>query len=174
MLDESMISGETMPVSKSPIVKAETRTIENLLDRQENCIIYGGTKCLEAHAERKEGLVRACVIRTGFSSYKGALVLGILYFKTKQFSFLKDSFKYIAIFSLLAILGFSVTIHRKVEFGKSSLEIFLECLDLITIAVPPLLPLAMQSGIELALKRSLKFFYKISYKHKIFITLTIH
>lgn len=61
-----------------------------------------------------DGYVLAAVTRTGFLTSKGQLVRSILYPPPADFKFDQDSYKFIGILAVIAILGFIYTIVSKV------------------------------------------------------------
>ena len=101
-------------------------------------------------------VVTAVVIRTGYSTSKGALVRSILYPPPVDFQFEKDSYKFICVLAMIATVGMVYTLVKMILDEESTEEIFLEVFDLITIVVPPALPAAMTIGIVLANQRLTK------------------
>jgi cation-transporting ATPase 13A2 len=93
------------------------------------------------------------VIRTGFQTTKGGLIRDILYPRPNRFSFHRDSLLYIAIFGLLAIIGWAVSIQKLIDLGFEPVEIVQKTGDLVTIAVPPTLPAAMTIGTTFSIWR---------------------
>ncbi|KAA6311905.1 MAG: putative Cation-transporting ATPase 13A3/4/5, partial [Streblomastix strix] len=90
----------------------------------------------------------------GFSTAKGQLVRSILFPKPQtRFKFYEDSFKFIGVLALIALLGFIINAIMQATYGESALMIILRAGDLVTIAVPPTLPAIMSSGISYALAR---------------------
>ena len=51
------------------------------------------------------------------------------------------------VLSVFALLGFFYSIFQFVRFGEDAFSIFLRSCDIITIVIPPALPIAMTSGI---------------------------
>jgi len=54
---------------------------------------------------------------------------------------------------ILAIIGFILTIPSLIAMDISTWELFDKCLDLITVAVPPALPLALSFGMTQSIHR---------------------
>jgi cation-transporting ATPase 13A3/4/5 len=100
------------------------------------------------------------VLRTGFACAKGKLMLSILYPKPTTFKFYQDSFKFIAFMFLAGIIGIIASAIQLSRLGVPAWDIIIRALDVITIAVPPALPLAMTVGTTFAIMR-LRNFYKI-------------
>jgi cation-transporting ATPase 13A3/4/5 len=76
-----------------------------------------------------------------------------MYPKPVDFKFNTDSYKFIAVLAVIAVLGFIYTSVTKAYRGLSASDIALDSLDLLTIVVPPALPAAMTVGIMLATRR---------------------
>lgn len=95
----------------------------------------------------------AVVVRTGFSTSKGSLVRAIMYPPPVDFKFQQDAYKFVGVLAGIASLGFIYTVVTKVSRGLSPSSIALDSLDLITIVIPPALPMAMTVGILYALQR---------------------
>uniref|UniRef100_A0A1I8F483 Cation_ATPase_N domain-containing protein n=1 Tax=Macrostomum lignano TaxID=282301 RepID=A0A1I8F483_9PLAT len=149
IVNESMLTGESVPVLKTPLSAAESGPISTR-DHNKN-VLFCGTHVIQTRF--KAGRVRAVVLRTGFATAKGEMVRSILFPKPIEFKFNKDIVHYLIVLSLFALAGFIYTIvlmlHRDYPVGK----IMLRALDLITIIVPPALPAAMTVGIVFAQTR---------------------
>jgi cation-transporting P-type ATPase 13A2 len=179
IINESMLTGESVPVSKTPA------TDENLalLDLSATSVhpdvaknfLYCGTKIIRAKRPQDDGddeaAALAVVVRTGFNTTKGALVRSMLFPKPSGFKFYRDSFRYITVVAGIALLGFIASFVNFVRLGVSfhvilSIIILLtsyfqlawhliivRALDLITIVVPPALPATLSIGTNFALSR---------------------
>ena len=97
------------------------------------------------------------VVRIGFNTTKGALVRSMLFPKPNNFSFYRDSFRFIGILAIIAGLGFLGSVYNFVQLGVPAYRILIRALDLITIVVPPALPATMAIGTSFALSRLRKF-----------------
>jgi cation-transporting ATPase 13A3/4/5 len=67
-----------------------------------------------------EAVALAVVVRTGFLTTKGALVRSMLFPKPSGFKFYRDSFRYIAVMGVVALLGFIASFINFVRLGVSS------------------------------------------------------
>lgn len=81
------------------------------------------------------------------------MVRSILFPKPTKFKFYEDSFKCIGVLAFFAFLGFTANSIAQVKFGGTLWTIIIRAGDLITITVPPSLPIVMSSGISYALTR---------------------
>lgn len=119
--------------------------------------LYCGTKIIRTRRPQEDqdgdAVALALVVRTGFNTTKGALVRSMLFPKPSGFKFYRDSFRYISVMAIIAMLGF---IGSFVNFLRLELAwhfIIVRALDLITIVVPPALPATLTIGTNFALSR---------------------
>lgn len=142
IVNESMLTGESVPVTKNPL------SAENAIyDSKEHArhTLFCGTEVIQSRNVNNQ-TVLAVVIRTGYSTTKGSLVRSIQFPPPVDFKFEKDSYKFIGVLAVVAFMGFIYTIISKVLRGIKVGELILEACDLITIVVPPALPTAMTIG----------------------------
>lgn len=161
IVNESMLTGESVPVSKTP---ATDESLE-LLDLSASSIhpevarhlLFSGTKIVRARRPQEdksdEGAALALVVRTGFNTTKGALVRSMLFPKPSGFKFYRDSFRYISVMAGIAMIGFVASFINFVRLGLAWHLIVVRALDLITIVVPPALPATLTIGTSFALSR---------------------
>jgi len=130
IINESMLTGESVPVSKTPA------TDENLalLDLSATSVhrdvaknfLYCGTKIIRAKRPQDDGddeaAALAVVVRTGFNTTKGALVRSMLFTKPSGFKFYRDSFRYISVMGGIALLGFTASFVNFVRLGVRHYE----------------------------------------------------
>ncbi|BES87473.1 cation-transporting atpase [Nesidiocoris tenuis] len=143
ILNESMLTGESVPVTKTPL----PNSADVLYNDKEHArhTLFCGTQVIQTRYYGNEK-VYAVVIRTSFSTAKGNLVRSILYPPPVDFKFERDSYKFVWCLAFVAFIGVIYTVVSKVLRGNPWGEITLEALDLITIVVPPALPAAMTVG----------------------------
>ncbi|CAI4036576.1 hypothetical protein SMKI_15G4240 [Saccharomyces mikatae IFO 1815] len=159
IVNESMLTGESVPVSKFP---ATQETMYQLCDDFQSTqissfvsksFLYNGTSIIRARIAPGQNAALAMVVRTGFSTTKGSLVRSMVFPKPTGFKFYKDSFKYIGFMSLIAIFGFCISCVQFVKLGLDKKTMILRALDIITIVVPPALPATLTIGTNFALSR---------------------
>lgn len=171
IVNESMLTGESVPVSKIP---ATNETL-SMLDLRSSSIspaaarsfLFGGTKIIRARRPQdgkdEEAVALAIVARTGFNTTKGALVRSMLFPKPSGFKFYKDAFRYISVMAGVAGAGFIASFVNFVRLKLAWHLIVVRALDLITIVVPPALPATLTIGTNFALSRlKIKSVYCIS------------
>jgi cation-transporting ATPase 13A3/4/5 len=150
ILDESMLTGESVPVTKTPLPNKR----DIILDTKEHArhMLFCGTKVIQTRYIGSEKVL-AVVINTGNKTAKGGLIRSILYPPPVDYKFEKDSYKFIMLLGSVAAIGFVYTVITKILNNMPFVKIAVESLDLITIAVPPALPAAMSVGRMYAQKR---------------------
>ncbi|XP_038078895.1 probable cation-transporting ATPase 13A3 [Patiria miniata] len=149
IVNESMLTGESVPVTKTPVPCTSDADGDGSsgynADKHKRHTLYCGTHIIQTRNYEGE-MVKAVVVRTGFSTAKGNLVRCILYPKPMDFSMLKDAFLFLAVLATFALIGFIYAIVTFVRFGYSTGYIVIRGLDIITIAVPPALPASLTIG----------------------------
>ncbi|KAJ4331523.1 hypothetical protein N0V87_009104 [Didymella glomerata] len=162
IVNESMLTGESIPVSKIPVSNHSL----DLLDLSASAVhpevarhmLFSGTKIIRARRPHEdhdddEAAALAMVVRTGFNTTKGALVRSMLFPKPSGFKFYRDSFRYISVMAFIAMIGFVASFINFVHLGLAWHLIVVRALDLITIVVPPALPATLTIGTSFALSR---------------------
>lgn len=161
IVNESMLTGESIPISKIPVtndsldlLNLSASTIHPEVARH---LLFCGTKIIRARRPHDDGdeeaAALAMVIRTGFNTTKGALVRSMLFPKPSGFKFYRDSFRYISVMAMIAGIGFIASFINFVHLGLAWHLIVVRALDLITIVVPPALPATLTIGTNFALSR---------------------
>lgn len=144
LVDESMLTGESQLVVKEFIPDSSSLYYR----RDKTFTLFAGT------------LPKICrdqcigmVIATGFLTAKGDLVRSILFPKPNRFSFYSDSFKFVGILAGIAVIGFIWASIFLVKAGENTETVLIRSLDLLTIVVPPVLPLVMTIGTSFSIFR---------------------
>ncbi|XP_055864481.1 polyamine-transporting ATPase 13A3-like [Biomphalaria glabrata] len=156
IVNESMLTGESVPVTKTPLPNTTGMKSENdpevTIKTHSRHILFCGTHVIQTRFYGNQK-VKAVVLRTGFSTSKGELVRSIMYPKPVDFKFQRHSYYYVMFLSFIAILGFIYTVILMVQNEELVSDIILRALDLITIAIPPALPAALAVGIVFSQRR---------------------
>ncbi|KAJ2610985.1 hypothetical protein EV177_003697, partial [Coemansia sp. RSA 1804] len=173
--NESMLTGESVPVAKVPVVPSVFGKMRlasstfgsdiakhvlfsgtKLVRVKRTSLGFGGNRWLSLEQQTLTGMparATAMALRTGFNTTKGALVRSILFPRPNKFKFYEDSFRFIGVLAIIAIIGFIASFSNFLRLGVTLDSIVIHALDLITVVVPPALPATMSIGVSFALSR---------------------
>ena len=150
IVNEAMLTGESIPVMKSSLPFASTEVYTD--KGSEKHTLFGGTSVIQTRPVGDQpvwGLVK----NTGFLTTKGSLIRDILYPKPIKFKFYKDSFHFVGLMAIIAVLSVIVSVPPQIKLHESVRIIVDRAMNMITIAVPAALPAAMSVGIVFAMTR---------------------
>ncbi|XP_027026323.2 cation-transporting ATPase 13A2 isoform X1 [Tachysurus fulvidraco] len=151
LVNESMLTGESVPVMKTPLPVSEVKYSP---ESQRRHTLFCGTQIIQAKGGCPSGKGAVAVVtQTGFFTAKGDLISSILYPQPVNFRFYADAMKFLLFLGVLALIG---TIYSIVVLYRSNAtwgEIVIRSLDIITIIVPPALPAALTTGTIYAQQR---------------------
>ncbi|XP_044146312.1 probable cation-transporting ATPase 13A4 [Bufo gargarizans] len=154
IVNESMLTGESIPVSKTPLPHID-HTMPWKMHSGEDFkrhVLFCGTEVIQTK-NTGQGQVKAVVLRTGFNTAKGDLVRSILYPKPMNFKLYRDAFRFLMVLAIVAIIGTIYTVAVFILQGESPTEVLIKALIIITTAVPPALSAALSTGIMYAQRR---------------------
>nr|CAD7402027.1 unnamed protein product [Timema poppensis] len=149
IVNESMLTGECVPVTKTPPSHSDEIYDPNFHKRH---TLFSGTHVIQTRFYGNNK-VTAVVIRTGFYTSKGELIRSILFPKPVDFKFYSDAFKFVVMLFCVALIGMAYCIYLYVIRFADIETILLRTLDIVTIVVPPALPAAMTVGTVYSLNR---------------------
>uniref|UniRef100_UPI0037E71000 polyamine-transporting ATPase 13A3-like n=1 Tax=Semicossyphus pulcher TaxID=241346 RepID=UPI0037E71000 len=153
IVNESMLTGESVPVTKTSLPSSgEDAAVIYNMEEHKRHTLFCGTHVIQTRFYAGE-LVKAVVVRTGFSTEKGQLVRSILYPKPTDFKLYRDAYLFLLCLVGVAGIGFIYTIVLSIMNKVPAKTIIIESLDIVTITVPPALPAAMTAGIVYAQRR---------------------
>lgn len=161
IVNESMLTGESVPVSKLPATDETLLSMDlaasSVSPEIARHFLFCGTRIIRTRRPQEnqdeDAVALALVVRTGFNTTKGALVRSMLFPKPSGFKFYQDSFRYIGVMAVVALLGFIASFINFVRLGVEWHVIIVRALDLITIVVPPALPATLTIGTGFAISR---------------------
>ncbi|ATY66433.1 ATPase type 13A2 [Cordyceps militaris] len=161
IVNESMLTGESVPVSKLPAIDQTLHEMNlsasSVSPETARHFLYCGTKIIRARRPQEDldgdAVALALVVRTGFNTTKGALVRSMLFPKPSGFKFYRDSFRYISVMAGIALVGFIASFVNFIHLRMAWHLIVVRALDIITIVVPPALPATLTIGTNFALSR---------------------
>ncbi|KAH0506381.1 putative cation-transporting ATPase 13A3 [Microtus ochrogaster] len=118
IVNESMLTGESVPVTKTnlPNPSVDVKgTGEELYspETHKRHTLFCGTTVIQTRFYTGE-LVKAIVVRTGFSTSKGQLVRSILYPKPTDFKLYRDAYLFLLCLVVVAGIGFIYTIINSI------------------------------------------------------------
>lgn len=119
--------GESVPVSKTPLTDDALDHLDlsapSVHPNVAKHFLFNGTKIIRARrpqgVDDDEAIALAIVMRTGFLTTKGALIRSMLFPKPSGFKLYRDSFRYISVMGIIAVLGFVASFVNFVRLGVS-------------------------------------------------------
>uniref|UniRef100_A0A671RAY8 Probable cation-transporting ATPase 13A3 n=1 Tax=Sinocyclocheilus anshuiensis TaxID=1608454 RepID=A0A671RAY8_9TELE len=158
IVNESMLTGESVPVTKTDLPNPQWDKKggdgDEIYSTEEHKrhTLFCGTNVIQTRYYTGE-MVKAVVVRTGFSTAKGQLIRSILYPKPTDFKLYRDAYLFLLCLVAVASIVFVYSLVMKIINQEPVKEIIVKSLDIITITVPPALPAAMTAGIIYAQRR---------------------
>ncbi|XP_029472626.1 probable cation-transporting ATPase 13A4 [Rhinatrema bivittatum] len=154
IVNESMLTGESIPVTKTPLPCEDSSMPwkKHSAEDFRRHVLFCGTEVIQTKPSGHSP-VKAIVLQTGFNTAKGDLVRSILYPKPMNFRLYRDALRFLMCLIGAAAIGMIYAVCVFSISGESAGEVVKKALDVITIAVPPALPAALTIGIIYAQKR---------------------
>ncbi|XP_063775362.1 probable cation-transporting ATPase 13A4 [Pseudophryne corroboree] len=144
VLNEGMLTGESIPVTKLPLPNVDSGTPCKMHSGEmyRGHILYCGTEVIKTKAPA-DGQVKAVVLQTGFNTAKGELVRSILYPKPINFKLHREVLKVLLGLMVLSVIGVIYTVVIYSMRGATTRELVIMTLIMATVAIPVSLPPAL-------------------------------
>lgn len=120
VVDESMLTGESVPVPKVPLVENSSSNYSP--SAHKSSTLFSGTKVLNVRSPKKDVDVKAVVVRTGFSTAKGELARSILFPSETNNHLKRQLIKMSAIFFMIGVPCMMYTVYALSRFQVSGIR----------------------------------------------------
>lgn len=138
IINESMLTGESVPVSKTAATDEDLRLMDRSAEANSRYYLFNGTKIIRCRAPAFSDMnesndrhlpATALVARTGFNTIKGGLIRSMMFPKPNQFKFYQDSFKFLAVLALIGNLLLNCVLRTSFNYSILRIQLHLVFYD---------------------------------------------
>lgn len=149
IVNEVILTGVNKPVHKAHLPQVDQ--VFNV-DNDMKYILHAGSTVIAKYALGNAKVI-GVVCGNYWSTIKGSVIRRLMCVKERKFLVMKDAVKFMLIVLLNVIVGCGVVFYLLVRSGKEFKYISVKCVDLVTMVVPPFLPICLNIGLLIVVNK---------------------
>ena len=160
VVDESMLTGETVPQIKESIKSTNNEDVFNMKSVEHKIhVLFGGCRIIQSLSDHhlpskvnKHPQGQSCigyVLRTGFGTTQGKLMRTILFTTDRVTVESKETYFFLLLLLVPAMLASGYVFSRGLENPeRNEMKVVLKCLQIFTAVIPPELPMELSLAVN--------------------------